>query len=142
MENKPITPFLKYVSCLFVILAVWSAIINAIALISLIALPGLTDLIAEAGEAAVEVTPLTYISIAICLVCAIINIVLGTMAFKHKNLTMAYKIAGFTMIANAVFTATDLSAPADYVNLVVGLIVPALFLVAVYKQNKLDNEEK
>lgn len=142
MENKPISPFLKYMSCLYVILAVWSAIAGAIALIALIALPGLSDLMAEAGEAAIEVTPLTYISIAVTLICAIIDIVLGTMAFKRKNLPLVYKIAGITMIANAVFTATDLSAPADYVILVVGLIVPALFLFAVIKQIKLDKEGK
>lgn len=142
MENKPITPFLKCVSCLFVILAVWSTIVGAIALVSLIALPGLSDLMAEAGEAAVEVTPLTYINIVVTLVCSIVNIVIGTMAFKHKNLSLVYKISVITMIASEAFTAIDLTAPADWVTLALGLVVPALFLIAVFKQMKLDKEEK
>ncbi len=142
MENKPITKFLRFMACLFVIIAVWSTIAGALALVSLIALPGLADLMAEAGEAAVEVTPLTYITLVVSLVCAIVNIVIGIMALKHKNLGLVYKIGIFTMIASEVFTATDLASFADWATLAVGLVVPVLFLLAVFKQMKLDAENK
>ncbi len=142
MENKPITKFLRFTACLYVIIGVWSAIVGVLAIVSLIALPGLTDLMAEAGEAALEVTPLTYISIAVSLICAIIDVVLGIMALKHKNLNIVYKIGIITMIASEVFTATELSSVADWVTLALGLVVPVLFLIAVLKQIKLDGETK
>lgn len=142
MENKPITKFLRFTACLYVIIGVWSAIVGVLAIVSLIALPGLTDLMAEAGEAALEVTPLTYISIAVSLICAVADVVLGIMALKHKNLNIVYKIGIITMIASEVFTATELSSVADWVTLALGLVVPVLFLIAVLKQIKLDGETK
>lgn len=142
MENKPITKFLRFTACLYVIIGVWSAIVGVLAIVSLIALPGLTDLMAEAGEVALEVTPLTYISIAVSLICAVADVVLGIMALKHKNLNIVYKIGIVTMIASEVFTATELSSVADWVTLALGLVVPVLFLIAVLKQIKLDGETK
>lgn len=142
MENKPITKFLRFTACLYVIIGVWSAIVGVLAIVSLIALPGLTDLMAEAGEAALQVTPLTYISIAVSLICAVADVVLGIMALKHKNLNIVYKIGIVTMIASEVFTATELSSVADWVTLALGLVVPVLFLIAVLKQIKLDGETK
>lgn len=136
MENKPVTTLLKVTSILTIIESVLAIFIAVLALI-LLALPGMTDLMAETGEA-VEVTPLNVISIVVSLVCAVINIVLAVWAIKHKKLSLVYKIGIFTMLATEVFNATTLSSVMDYVQLAIGLILPLLFLYAVFQQNKID----
>ena len=137
MENKPVTTLLKVTSILTIIESVLAIFIAVLALLIILALPGMTDLMAETGEA-VEVTPLNVISIVVSLVCAVINIVLAVWAIKHKKLSLVYKIGIFTMLATEVFNATTLSSVMDYVQLAIGLILPLLFLYAVFQQNKID----
>ena len=138
MEKKPITSMLKVTSILHIIQAVFAALAGALALGAYVALPGLEEMVEQ--NSGIEITPLTYISIAIALVCGIIDIVMSVMALQHKNLGLVYKISIFTLIFSEVFSATDLKDFTDYTSLIIGLIVPCLFLYAVFNQKKLDGE--
>lgn len=138
MEKKPITSMLKVTSILHIIQAVFAALAGVLALGAYVALPGLEEMVEQ--NSGIEITPLTYISIAIALVCGIIDIVMSVMALQHKNLGLVYKISIFTLIFSEVFSATDLKDFTDYTSLIIGLIVPCLFLYAVFNQKKLDGE--
>ena len=137
MEKKPITAMLKVTSILHLIQAI-AAVLAGILALSAIALPGLEEMVEK--NSGIEITPLTYISLAIAIVCGIIDIVMSVMALKHKNLGIVYKISIFTMLLSEVFSATELKSVSDYVSIITGLIVPCLFLYAVFKQRKLDGE--
>lgn len=138
MEKKPITSMLKVTSILHIIQAVFAALAGVLALGAYVALPGLEEMVEQ--NSGIEITPLTYISIAIALVCGIIDIVMSVMALQHKNLGLVYKISIFTLIFSEVFSATDLKDVTDYTSIIIGLIVPCLFLYAVFNQKKLDGE--
>lgn len=138
MEKKPITSMLKVTSILHIIQAVFAALAGVLALGAYAALPGLEEMVEQ--NSGIEITPLTYISIAIALICGIIDIVMSVMALQHKNLGLVYKISIFTLIFSEVFSATDLKDVTDYTSLIIGLIVPCLFLYAVFNQKKLDGE--
>lgn len=140
MENKPITQFLKVMSIIFIIISVLSVIGGVFTLFTYAALPGLEELAEE--TAGIEITPMSYISIAVGTIASIINIVLAVMALKHKKLDLVYKIGIFTMIAGEVFSGVSASGISDYISLALGLVVPVLFLIAVFKQNQLDKEGK
>lgn len=137
MASKTST-LLKVSSVLYIILSVLQLFISALALLVLVALPSFQDTMVEAGQLAAEVTPLTYISIILTLICSIVNIVLSVMALKHKNLNMVYKVGIFTMLIIEVFNATSLNSISDVVDIILGLAIPLIFLYAVFKQNRAD----
>ena len=58
--------------------------------------------IVETSESG-AVTPMTWISLAVSIVCLIINFVLAVMALQHKNIGLVYKISIFTLIFPPVF---------------------------------------
>ena len=138
MEKKPITSMLKVTSILHIIQAVFATLAGVLAIGAYAALPGLEEMVEQ--NSGIEITPLTYISIAISLVCGIIDIVMSVMALQHKNLGLVYKISIFTLLFSEAFSATDLKGVTDYISLIIGLIVPCLFLYAVFNQKKLDGE--
>ncbi len=129
MEKKPITKFLKVMSIITLIWSVLGVVINGFA-ICLIPT-------AEA-TAGVSLGPMAYISGGVCIVCLIINFSLAIMALQHKKLGLVYKIAAFTLVALAVFNATDASGIGDYIMVLISVVIPALFYYAAFKQNKLD----
>ena len=129
---------LKVSSVLYIILSVLQLFISALALLVLVALPSFQDTMVEAGQLAAEVTPLTYISIILTLICSIVNIVLSVMALKHKNLNMVYKVGIFTMLIIEVFNFTSLDSISDVFDIILGLAIPVIFLYAVIKQHRAD----
>ena len=137
MANKTLT-LLKVSSVLYIILSVLWLFISALGLLVLVALPQLIDTMVESGELAAEITPLTYISIILTLICSIVNIVIAVMALKHKNLNTVYKVGIFTMLIIEVFNATSLNSISDVVDIILGLAIPLIFLYAVFKQNRAD----
>ena len=137
MANKTLT-LLKVSSVLYIILSVLQLFISALALLVLAAFPQLLDTMVESGQLAAEISPLTYISIILTLICSIVNIVLSVMALKHKNLNMVYKVGIFTMLIIEVFNATSLNSISDVVDIILGLAIPLIFLYAVFKQNRAD----
>lgn len=137
MEKKPITPFLKVMSIIRIIQSVCGVLVNILGLAVLAALPGLESLVGESSG--VEVTPLTWISIIISLVCVIVDVVLAVMALKHSKLDLVYRISSFTMMFNVVFSVTaGPSTVLDFLRIALSLVLPCLFIYAVYKQNQLD----
>ena len=137
MERKPITPMLKVVSILHIIQAAISTFSGIMALALYAAMPSLTEITGQ--DPGLETTPLTYISLIILLVCAIVDIVLSVMALKHKNLGIVYKIAIVSTMFSVVFSAAGSQVSvSSYISLFIGLIIPFLFLIALFKQNKLD----
>lgn len=140
MENKPITKFLRNMSKIYIFVAAWTAFIGAIALISVVAPIVFPELAAEFDSS--DLSTSTYINIVVSLVCGTIDVYIGYKALMHKNLGNVCKIGILTMIVSEIFTAADIGAPADWVSLAVGFIVPVLFLIAVFGQIKLDGKEK
>lgn len=137
MANKTST-LLKVSSVLYIILSVLWLFISELGLLVLVALPQLIDTMVESGELAAEITPLTYISIILTLICSIVNIVIAVMALKHKNLNTVYKVGIFTMLCVEVFNFTSLDSISDVVDIILGLAIPLIFLYAVFKQNRAD----
>ena len=137
MANKTST-LLKVSSVLYIILSVLWLFISALGLLVLVALPQLIDTMVESGELAAEITPLTYISIILTLICSIVNIVIAVMALKHKNLNMVYKVGIFTMLIIEVFNFTSLDSISDVFDIILGLAIPVIFLYAVIKQHRAD----
>ena len=137
MANKTLT-LLKVSSVLYIILSVLWLFISALGLLVLVALPQLIDTMVESGELAAEITPLTYISIILTLICSIVNIVIAVMALKHKNLNTVYKVGIFTMLCVEVFNFTSLDSISDVFDIILGLAIPLIFLYAVFKQNRAD----
>ena len=83
MEKKPITPFLKVMSIIRIIQSVCGVLVNILGLAMLAALPGLESLVGESSG--VEVTPLTWISIIISLVCVIVDVVQRNRRTQHRS---------------------------------------------------------
>lgn len=137
MANKTLT-LLKVSSVLYIILSVLQLFISALALLVLAAFPQLLDTMVESGQLAAEITPLTYISIILTLICSIVNIVIAVMALKHKNLNMVYKVGIFTMLCVEVFNFTSLDSISDVFDIILGLAIPVIFLYAVIKQHRAD----
>lgn len=134
MERKPITPMLKVVSILHVIQSAISSLIGILALITLAAAPSLLE-----GQDLSTITPFTYITQVILLICSIVNIVLAVMALRHNNLGLVYKIAVVSTVFLAVFSVVGIQiSVANYISFIISMIIPFLFLFAVFKQNKLD----
>lgn len=138
MEKKPITKFLKVMSIIHLVLAILGVITSILAIISYAALPGLSALVEETAE--IDITPLTWISIVIGLVCCIVDICLSVFALKHDKLQLVYRISIFTMLATTVFNGVETRSIGDVINLLLGLILPGLFIYAVYQQLKLDGD--
>ncbi len=138
MEKKPITKFLKVMSIIHLVLAILGVITSILAIISYAALPGLSALVEETAE--IDITPLTWISIVIGLVCCVVDICLSVFSLKHDKLQLVYRISVFTMLATTVFNGVETRSIGDVINLLLGLILPCLFIYAVYQQLKLDGD--
>lgn len=133
MEKKPITPFLKVTSILHMIYAILGAFVGILALLIVVLLP---ELEAEAG---VEITPYHIIALAVSVICTVVDIVMAIMALRHTKLNIVYAISVITYVASAVFGVTDIGGSvSDYISVAVSFIIPGLFLIAVFKQKKLD----
>ena len=132
MEKKPITPFLKVMSILTLIESILAVVINMLAVF----------LAPVAEEVAGEpLDGMIWVNLAVSIICAVANIVIAIMALQHKKIELVYKISIFTFIAPIVFSSTQASGLSGYVSLIGSAVIPALFLAAAFKQNKLDQAQ-
>lgn len=132
MKKKPIVTFLKVMSIITLIWSVLGVLISAVAVF-----------VAPAAEMATgePVEMITWVSMAVSTVCMIVNFVLAIMALQHKGIGTAYRISTFTLLAPVVFNAVDGGGISGCLSALVGAVIPALFLVALGKQNKIDQEQ-
>ena len=129
MEKKPITAFLKVMSIIILIQSVLGLLINGFAAF-------LAPVVETAGGAVI--TPITWVSLAVGIVCEIINFVLAIMALQHKEIDLVYKVSIFTLIAPVVFSSVTAGGVSGYFSVLAGAVLPALFCYAAFQQNKLD----
>ena len=132
MEKKPITTFLKVMSIIILIQSVLGVLLNGFAAF-------LAPVVETAGGMAL--TPLTWISLAVSIVCEIINFALAIMALQHKEIDLVYKISIFTLIAPVVFSAVTAGGVSEYFSIIAGAMIPALFCYSVFQQNKIDQAQ-
>ena len=129
MEKKPITTFLKVMSIIVLIQSVVGILINGFA--------AFLAPIVETSESG-AITPMTWISLAVSIVCLIINFILAVMALQHKNIGLVYKISIVTLILPLVFNVVVSGNSSGYLSAVSGAIIPALFCYSAFNQNKID----
>lgn len=84
---------------------------------------------------------MTWIALAVSIVCMIINFVLAIRALQHKGVGTAYRIATFTLMALIVFNAVNGGGVRGYFAVPVSAVIPVLFVIALAKQDKLDREQ-
>ena len=99
----------------------------------------LAPVVETAGGMAI--TPLTWISLAVAIVCEIINFALAIMALQHKEIDLVYKVSIFTLIAPVVFSAVTAGGVSEYFSIIAGAMIPALFCYSVFQQNKIDQAQ-
>ena len=140
MEKKPITTFLKVMAIVHLVIGVMSVIGNLLSIVAYTLLPGLSDLVRE-DNPGLEITPLTWISIVFGVICAAVDVYLSVLALKHQKLQLVYRVSILTMLVVEVFNGVSVSGIGDVISLLIGLILPILFIYAVYQQIKLDGEK-
>lgn len=138
MEKKPITTLLKVTAIIHLVASVLGVIMSIISIVSYALLPGLSDLVQE--ETGTEITPLTWIAVVLGLICCVVDAYLSVLALKHNKLQLVYKVSIFTMLISEVFSGVTVSGIGDIISLLIGLILPLLFIYAVYNQLKLDGK--
>ena len=129
MEKKPIIPFLKVMSIIVLIQSVIGILINGFA--------AFLAPVVETSESGI-ITPITWISLAVSIVCLVINFILAIMALQHKEIDLVYKVSIVTLIVPAVFSVVIAGGVSDYISIAAGAVISALFCYAAFKQNKLD----
>ena len=129
MEKKPITTFLKVMSIIVLIQSVIGILINGFA--------AFLAPVVETSESG-TVTPMTWISLAVSIVCLVINFILAIMALQHKEIDLVYKVSIVTLIVPAVFNAVIAGGVSGYFSVLAGAVIPALFCYAAFKQTKID----
>lgn len=129
MEKKPIIPFLKVMSIIVLIQSVIGILINGFA--------AFLAPVVETSESGI-ITPITWISLAVSIVCLVINFILAIMALQHKEIELVYKVSIVTLIVPAVFSVVIAGGVSDYISIAAGAVISALFCYAAFKQNKLD----
>lgn len=131
MEKKPITSFLKVMSILILIQSVLGVLVSLFAVF-------LAPAVEEAAEGD---TGFMWVTLVVGIVCMVINIVLAVMALQHKKIDLVYKVSLFTLVISVVFSSTGGSGASDYISVLIGAVIPALFCVAAFKQNKADQAQ-
>ena len=132
MQKKPITTFLKVMSIITLIQSVLGILVSAVAAF-------VAPLAEEAAGESLGM--MTWISLAVTTVCLVVNFILAIMALQHKGIAVAYRISIFTMLAMVVFNVVDGGDVSSYLSALAGAIIPALFLLALGKQAKVDMEQ-
>lgn len=126
MKNSSITGFLKAAA---VLLLAQGAIGTLLSAIALCVLPALSD-----------ATPLSWLSGIASLVSSAVFAVFAALALKHRSLSAGYKAVLFVMLFSEAVNAIGMSGIEDYIDLVISVVIPLLFLVACHKQLKLDRD--
>ena len=85
---------------------------------------------------------MTWIALAVSIVCMIINFVLAIRALQHKGgVGTAYRLATFALMALIVFNAVNGGGVRGYFAVLVSAVIPVLFVIALAKQDKLEREQ-
>ena len=123
--DKNLTPLLKVMSVLLIVYGVGVAIGSIVFATSLF------------GESDKQ---LEWISLAAILIGGIVDIVLGIMALMHQKIGMVYKISIFSWLLIEVFAMNlfSLDGITGWLVLLGLIIIPAIFYLAAYKQNQID----
>lgn len=132
MKKEPITTFLKAMSILLLIESVIELLINGLAVFLA---PVVT---ASLGDA---VDNLMWVNLAVTLVCTVMDIVIAVMALQHKNISLVYKLSIITLILPVVFSSMEADGVTGYVSVFIGAVIPALFCIAAFQQNKIDGAQ-
>ncbi len=131
MEMKPITTFLKVVSILILIQGILGILTSAVAVF----------LKPAVDEAIGGDTHFMWLSLAVCTVCAVVNVVLAVMALRHKNIALVYRISVVTLMFSVVFGFADGGGVSSIVSSLIGAVIPALFCYSLFNQNKMDQNQ-
>ncbi len=129
MEKKPIITFLKVMSIVVLIQSAIGILINGFA--------AFLAPVVETSESG-AITPMTWITLAVSIVCLVINFILAIMALQHKEIDLVYKVSIVTLIVPIVFNIVIASGASGYFSAIAGAVIPALFCYAAFKQNRID----
>ena len=129
MEKKPASKFFRVMS----VLLLFESVIGI--LLCLFAVLVMWKLSEPAG-------PLNWLSLIVTAVCSAVNIVLAVMAMRHRKLDTVLKVLIFTIIFPIVFNSAGSSGTDGWISNFMSQLIPFLFYVAVFTQNRADKADR